>query len=42
VTAPVDADINTVMGLVVAPHPDDEPLGADGLMQQVLESGGPS
>jgi LmbE family N-acetylglucosaminyl deacetylase len=26
--------------LVVAPHPDDESLGAGGLMQQVLESGG--
>jgi LmbE family N-acetylglucosaminyl deacetylase len=26
--------------LVVAPHPDDESLGAGGLMQQVLEKGG--
>jgi LmbE family N-acetylglucosaminyl deacetylase len=26
--------------LVVAPHPDDETLGAGGLMQQVLERGG--
>src|SRR5262245_16962721 len=26
--------------LVVAPHPDDESLGAGGLMQQVLQSGG--
>lgn len=26
--------------LVVAPHPDDESLGAGGLMQQVLDSGG--